>query len=328
MNDPCGWPENYPTMQPCTVWSPGQNGQPGGSDDTGDAFVGCLDETKPCRKPGESVQAEWDASLTGEISTAPHTLGGFLFEWHDEFWKNVETQDSCVTPSSVADLAANTAQLLSDPASSPFFYNFSDPEGAPKRTGSAQCTFKAHISCPNSDPTYHDVCGYQLWAAPDGYVNEAWFGLNGVQDCGDMVGSGAAATHHLTTLTTRPVIKAITTVYGGAGNVTAFPTCEQLRPCWACVTARSAAETANGACHDECWVQPYRVNEGGNGTSTNSSSSSSSTGGIFSSSSSSTGPSNTTIDDGGVDVGAASSAAGSAITALVLALLAILLSLA
>jgi len=322
MNDPCGWPENFPTMQPCTVWSPGQNGQPGGSDDTGADFVGCLDDTRACRKPGVSAQAEWDASLTGEISTAPHTLGGFIFEWHDEYWKSVETEDSCAEPSSIEDLAANTAALLSDRESSPFYYNYSDPDGAPKRTGAAKCTYKAHISCGNGNNTYQDVCGYFLWASPDGYVNEAWFGLNRVTDCGDMVGSGASASHHLTALTPRPALKAITSVYGGAGDVAASQTCEQLRPCWACVTAAGARDTANGACNSECGLLLNHVN-------TDNSTATSSTGANNSTATSSTGANNSTGgDDGNLDIGAATSSTASAVTALLLAGLAVLLSFA
>jgi len=329
MNDPCGWPENY-YMQPCKVWSPGQNGQPGGTDDTGAAFVGCSNPSLPCRKPGVSAQAEWDASLTGEIMTAPHTLGGFLFEWHDEYWKNVETQDFCETPSSVADVAANTAGIELGNA-----YN--------KTTNSAGCTYKAHITCGNSDSTYHDICGYYLESAPDQYVNEAWFGLNGVVDCGDMVGT----THHLTALTPRPVIKAITVVYGGEGGAAAVqPTCAQLRPCYQCVTGHTAQEVAAGQCTAVCKqldvVQPgENGSTGGSDSSTGGSSSSSSStgggstggsGGSTSSSSSSSGSNPPVVSssstggndggDGGVDPSGSAAGLTPALTTVLLALLA------
>jgi hypothetical protein len=95
MNDPCGWPQNQ-AMQPCTIWSPGQNGQPGGSEDTGAAFQGCTTGGS-CAQPGVVAQADWDARLAKEIDTHPAVLGGFIFEYADEWWKNVETQDHCTT---------------------------------------------------------------------------------------------------------------------------------------------------------------------------------------------------------------------------------------
>jgi hypothetical protein len=73
------------------------------------------------------------------------------------------TQDFCETPSSIADLAANTALLLSNEEASPFYYNSSDPDNAPKRTGAAHCTYKAHISCRNPDSTYQEKIQKCRW---------------------------------------------------------------------------------------------------------------------------------------------------------------------
>ena len=36
---------------------------------------------------------------------------------------------------------------------------------------------KAHVTCGNWNASVHDLCGYQLDAAPDHYVNEEWFGI-------------------------------------------------------------------------------------------------------------------------------------------------------
>ena len=181
MNDPCGWWQNYNTV-PCQVWSPGQNGQPGGSDVPEDpsTFVGCYDPTAACAQPGVTSQANWDQGLTQEIrnnwASNPasqdhnhtHTaLGGFIFEWIDEYWKNVETQDFCAVPAAYSDVATATAALIADEATSPYMAVLASPV-----TGSANCTYKAHITCNNPSNFIHDVCGYFLDSAPDNYVNE------------------------------------------------------------------------------------------------------------------------------------------------------------
>jgi hypothetical protein len=144
--------------------------------------------------------------------------------------------------------------------------------------GSAGCTYKAHITCGNPDAGFQDICGYYLPSAPDGYVNEAWFGLNRAIDCGDAVGSGAGATHHLTALSPRPVVASLTAVYGGPGGADATqPTCEQMRPCYQCVAQQhSAAEVAGGACNAICslklgqLVTPDSSSSGGSGGSSES----------------------------------------------------------
>lgn len=98
MNDPCGWPENFAGMRPCSVWSPGANGQPGGSEDTGASFVGCTSGGS-CTLPGVTAQAQWDAKLATEIMTHNAVLGGFIFEWADEFWKVRKKEKSSFEPS-------------------------------------------------------------------------------------------------------------------------------------------------------------------------------------------------------------------------------------
>ncbi len=154
-------------MTPCTVWSPGANGQPGGSDvptNGAAAFQGCYDDTLPCKMPGVVTQAEWDAGLTGEIKAnwasssaaedrgATHTtLGGFLFEWVDEFWKTVETQEFCETPAPYADVATATASLKSSASTSPYYAKIRSDE-----KGSAKCSCKAHITCGNPSKFVQD----------------------------------------------------------------------------------------------------------------------------------------------------------------------------
>ena len=75
------------------------------------------------------------------------TVGGFLMSWTDEYWKGAKSQAACA----------------------PTFGN----DGFSPR----KCDPKAHVTCGNWDASYHDLCGYQLDAAPDHYVNEEWFGI-------------------------------------------------------------------------------------------------------------------------------------------------------
>lgn len=85
---------------------------------------------KNCAVPGASAQADWDSSLTAEIVAHSATvLGGFIFEWADEYWKSEGTQDFCQTPSSFADVADNTASMFNN--------------GAYAQGGSAGCSHKA-----------------------------------------------------------------------------------------------------------------------------------------------------------------------------------------
>ena len=42
------------------------------------------------------------------------------------------------------------------------------------RFSPATCMKKAHVTCGNWNASDHDLCGYQLDASPDHYVNEEW----------------------------------------------------------------------------------------------------------------------------------------------------------
>lgn len=180
----------------------------------------------------------------------------------------------------------------------------------------------------------------------DGYVNEAWFGLNRAIDCGDHVGEGASAKHHLTALSPRPVIAALTAVYSGPGGADAAqPTCAELRPCWQCVTAHSATEVAAGACNDICKLQLGGTitpppgngnstgNDGSSGSGNGGSSGTNGGGGKGSSTGTNTAPSSTGSSDGpdngdGNVTPAAASSIGVDAATLLLALLGASLALA
>mmetsp|Transcript_11709 Transcript_11709/g.31168 ORF Transcript_11709/g.31168 Transcript_11709/m.31168 type:complete len:587 (+) Transcript_11709:24-1784(+) len=112
------------------------------------AYAGNL--TKEIQHFGSDHEMCKDAKRGWRQCTA---IGGFLMSWVDEFWKGAKAQASC----------------------SP---TYSSPDFSPKG-----CTEKAHVSCGNWDAAYHDLCGYQLDAAPDKYVNEEWFGINSVERC-------------------------------------------------------------------------------------------------------------------------------------------------
>ena len=118
---------------------------------------------------------EYAAALTNEIfyHAADHeeckhagrgwekctAIGGFLMSWVDEFWKGAKAQAAC-TPT------------------------YRDADFSPKNCGP-----KAHVTCGNWDAAYHDICGYQLDAAPDHYVNEEWFGITSPTHCAGAINS-------------------------------------------------------------------------------------------------------------------------------------------
>jgi hypothetical protein len=160
MNDPCGWHENQQTMQPCYNHNSGAPGTQGGADVT-EWFQGCSTpksgDSDPCLQPGVLTQIDWDQALTSEIDSSPALLGGILMEWHDENWKNVGTEDHCKNPCPTDKLAE-----CADPTN-PLYQTFA------MDTGSAQCTWKAHVSCSNWNTSHHDLCGYWFWGAPDQY---------------------------------------------------------------------------------------------------------------------------------------------------------------
>jgi len=217
-NDPCGWAENE-FVQPCqNYWN--QPNAFGGADAT-DSFKGCTnprDESDTCKLPGVTTQAQWDVKLTKEVQSAASNVGGFIMSWHDELWKNIDTQDKCTKPCQDSDLGSTEKCLESDDYKTP-------------RQGGG-CTYKAHITCSNYDMMQHDICGYKLSSAPDQYVNEAWFGLNGVSDCGSDF-TDIHTGHRLTALAPRPALNALAGEFGGKDSQAR--TCSDMANCYNCV---------------------------------------------------------------------------------------------
>ena len=119
--------------------------------------------------------------------------------------------------------------------------------------GSAECSPHAHFTCDNPDTTYHDLCGYWLFSAPDHYVNEEWFGLNSPVPCAVQ---GPAGGYHLDTLTLRPVYFAMQHLWrkSKATTTTAAATCEELKPCYSCLLKYLPKQLDNGACDHVCLV--------------------------------------------------------------------------
>jgi hypothetical protein len=156
-------------------------------------------------------------------------------------------------------------------------------------------------------------------------VNEAWFGLNGINDCGDKLVTGGTAHHHLTTHIPRPVISSLAQTFGAPNSVPA-PTCDQLRPCWTCTTSNTQADIVSGKCNAACGLQftaaPVTTPSDSSTASSNPSNPSDPT--TVTSSSSSTGSANPS--DGSLATkGAASDLAPSALVLLLVALVALLL---
>jgi len=85
------------------------------------------------------------------------TVGGFLMSWVDEYWKGATAQAKCAP-------------------------TYDDPDFSV-----ATCDDHAHVTCGNWNASDHDLCGYKLDAAPDGYVNEEWFGITTPTTCGDNI---------------------------------------------------------------------------------------------------------------------------------------------
>jgi len=289
-SDPCGWQENG-AVQPCTNYY-GQLGAPGGSEDTGASFVGCKSPSgpnDPCLFPGVVTQSKWDVALTKEVLNAKSNIGGFLMSWHDERWKNVDTQDKCGKPYQNAEGSPTLEQCLT-----PGSKWYQDYAGYPNAAG---CTWKAHISCSNYDTQQHDICGYFLLSAPDRYVNEAWFGLNGAEDCGSEF-TDIHGGHRLSVLAPRPVLAALASnVFDSASTSSAAAkpkSCEDMRACYDCVRhywnseeQHAAAGVLAGFCDDACGLKftgsgyvdlnapdapkPLTGGEGSSGSSTGSS---------------------------------------------------------
>ena len=74
--------------------------------------------------------------------------GACVYEWLDEYWHSSTGVTGCYGPI---------------------------PYGQPG-FNPAQCDWKAHVDCPESDLWYHSLCGYPSTSF-DRYTNTAWFGL-------------------------------------------------------------------------------------------------------------------------------------------------------
>jgi len=253
-NDPCGWPG---AERPCFNY-PGQPNMKGGSD-AATFTTGCGTTGADCNKPGEVPQSEWDVALLNEIKNGASNkvIGGVLMEWHDENWKNIGTQDSCKTPCAAdpATIQAATDKVAPELAAQQ--QCIANP--APFQSGGANgCTASAHVHCPMHNAFFHGLCGYLLQSAPDSYVNEAWFGVNGVEDCGSSY-TDQHGGHRLSALKPRPVLSAVATSFSGTSS--AAKSCADMAACYNCVKAASDIEThsapnvVNGGCNAACGLQ-------------------------------------------------------------------------
>jgi len=246
-NDPCGWDQS---TQPCQNYLGQTTGKYAGLGGASEAnFVGCGTAGASCNVPGVDAQSTFDLGLTKEMlaDSATQVLGGILMEWHDENWKNVGTQDTCTTP---CEIPVGTSE--SDAAD--IIANCYTEKKANYIVGSPGCTYKSHITCSNHNAGYHDLCGYYLPSAPDSYVNEAWFGMNGVTDCGT---ADSDTGHRLSSLQPRKVLTDINN-----GVPPTLYSCSTLKKCWDCVAsawgtienarAHIAPGIANGDCNSAC----------------------------------------------------------------------------
>lgn len=105
-NDPCGWPENVRDPVCFNMfdrsWFGGDVAAPGRP------YMGCVDSSLDCAKPGVQAQQEWDVALAQEIMAhstrnGGAVAGGFLMAWSDEFWKGTSVQDHCNNPCPVSE---------------------------------------------------------------------------------------------------------------------------------------------------------------------------------------------------------------------------------
>lgn len=243
-NDPCGWPENFQRPVCFNMYS--RNSFGGDVQITGDLYRGCQDATADCALPGVEAQMNWDVALATEIMEAyPEKggalAGGFLMAWTDEFWKGASVQDHCNNPCPVeeADECRNHNVAAFMPG------------------GTAECSPHAHFTCDNSDSTYHDLCGYWLYSAPDHYVNEEWFGITEPVRCHKQLPDGG---HNLDTLSLRPVYHAMQKLWRpGFSNTTkhpAAPSCFDLLPCYDCITTFTPKQVTAGFCDNACKSVP------------------------------------------------------------------------
>jgi len=266
MNDPCGWPG---ATSPCYNYY-GEPNMKGGS--SADEFKTGCGNGGNCDLPGEQPQADWDAGLTKEIlAAAPkHVLGGVLIGWHDENWKNFDTEDFCETPcgATAQDLQSSTDKIATELEAQAKCVAPGTLRDSFQAEGA--CTDKAHVHCRMHDAFYHGLCGYNLDSAPDGYVNEAWFGVNAVTDCGNSF-TDQYGGHRLSALAPRPVIAQMTSIFSGAGGSAAqAQSCSAMAACYNCVKAawnidtHTAPDVVSGKCNAACGLN--LGGDGGSGT--------------------------------------------------------------
>jgi hypothetical protein len=227
-NDPCGWPEND-GMIPCSNRM--NDGWGGVRANASGYFRGCNNTNARCSLPGEMIQKEevlaYMTPLLNDNSRV--SLGGIVLSWVDEYWKNGEAVDTCAQPCAHEDLSTCLSNLD----------DFRPPNTAPH-----SCTWKAHVTCNNNNPWVQDLCGSFNGGTGDRYINEAWFGINEPSECPNL--------HSYNRLDPRVLYLELSRVFGGNATASAAMNCTQMATCYNCVTSRSNADLANGACTQTC----------------------------------------------------------------------------
>jgi hypothetical protein len=194
------------------------------------------------------VQTEWDVALTLELlAQSPDkggaVIGGFLMSWSDEYWKGASVEAHCNFPCKVADADRCRGEDIE------WFTG-----------GGAQCNEKAHFTCDNFDASYHDLCGYYLYAFPDHYVNEEWFGITTPVSCGV---TGPAGGYHMDGLLVRPAFLAMQRVWKEGGYDHSIHdlqvTCAQLKPCHDCLMKYLPSQIHAGVCDPACSTKSPRA---------------------------------------------------------------------
>lgn len=240
-NDPCGWPENNHDEYNCNnlpIDSPRKGGD---SSRDGENYIGCDDNALPCHQPGDISQINFDIRLTKEIMDSyPIVAGGFIMAWMDEYWKNFATQSMCHEPCPVSEIS--------------YCRNHTSDHDIYGRNGKAGCGSHSHITCPNHDPSFPDLCGYFFPAAPDFYVNEAWFGVTVPESCSgvqDIYGG-----HRLHTIQPRIIFQRLRSLWGETMNYSEkILTCNDLLPCYYCIrnhTVNNTLLSSKAFCNISC----------------------------------------------------------------------------
>jgi hypothetical protein len=153
-NDECGW--NFSPICGNSVYGDKSGARKGGSA-TSPSFVGCS-QGGDCSLSGEEAQTKWDQQLIGQVESLwsgnagvanAVTVGSILMGWTDEYWKGIKVQAYCNTPCTATDAAGQIACL-----NDPFYTSTSGGSGCGTHDS------YTHITCGQSDTTFHDICGY------------------------------------------------------------------------------------------------------------------------------------------------------------------------